>query len=41
VVPSYNFLSQDTWKHCKLGTSCSLYALDSSSTTHVVEEIWR
>jgi hypothetical protein len=33
AVPSYNFSSRDTWKHCKLETSCSVYALDSSRTT--------
>jgi hypothetical protein len=41
AVPSYNFSSRDTWKHCKLETSCSVYALDSSRTTPLVEEVLR
>jgi hypothetical protein len=39
VAPSYNFSSWDTWKHCKLGASCLVYALDSSRTTPLVEEV--
>jgi hypothetical protein len=39
--PSYNLLSWDTWKHYKLGTSCSVYALDKSRTTPLVEEVPR
>jgi hypothetical protein len=37
--PSYNFSSWDTWKHCKLGTLCPVYALDSSRITPLVEEV--
>jgi hypothetical protein len=39
AVPSYNFSSWDTWKHYKLGASCLVYALDSSRTTPLVEEV--
>jgi hypothetical protein len=39
AVPSDIFSSWDTWKYCKLGTSCSIYALDSSRSTPLVEEV--
>jgi hypothetical protein len=41
AVSSDIFLSWDTWKPCKFGTSCSMYALDSSRTTPLVEEVLR
>jgi hypothetical protein len=41
VVSLDIFLSWDTWKPCKLGTSCSIYALDSNRTTPLVEEVLR
>jgi hypothetical protein len=39
AAPSYNFSSWDTWKNCKVVTSCSVYALDSSRATPLVEEV--
>jgi hypothetical protein len=41
VVSLDIFSSWDTWKPCKLGTSCSIYALDSNRTTPLVEEVLR
>jgi hypothetical protein len=41
AVSSDIFMSWDTWKPCKLGTSCSIYALGSSRTTPLVEEVLR
>jgi hypothetical protein len=41
AMSSYIFSSWDTWKPCKLGTCCSIYALDSSRTTPLVEEVLR
>jgi hypothetical protein len=41
AVPSYNFSSGDTRNHCKLATSCLVYALGSSRTTPLVEEVLR
>jgi hypothetical protein len=38
VSASDNFSSWDTCKHYKLGTSCPVYALDSSRTTPLVED---
>jgi hypothetical protein len=35
------FLSWDTWKPCKHGTSCSISAFDSTRTTPLVEEVLR
>jgi hypothetical protein len=41
AVSSDIFSSWDTWKPCILGTSSSIYALDSSRTTPLVEEVLR
>jgi hypothetical protein len=41
AVSSDIFSSWDTWKPYRLGTSSSIYALDSNRTTPLVEEVLR